>query len=46
MSTNLIYILLVFYLVILIASLWEKNYMRALYWLGAMLIVVATMRIR
>jgi len=46
MSTNLIYLLLVFYAVILIASAFEGNWMRCLYWFGAMLIVIATMKIK
>jgi hypothetical protein len=46
MSNTLIIILIIFYVVILAVSLWEHNYWRALYWLSAIGIVVATMRVR
>lgn len=35
------YALLVFYLAILVAALFERNYWRALYWLGAIVISVS-----
>ena len=46
MSTNLIYLLLVFYGVILVVSAIEGNWGRVEYWIGALLIVHATMRIK
>ncbi len=41
MSTYIMYALLVFYLAILVAALFERNYWRALYWIGAMLITIS-----
>ena len=35
--------LLVFYVAILVAALWERNWYRALYYLGAIIISVAVM---
>lgn len=36
-------ILLLFYTVILLAALWERNYWRALYFLGAIVISIAVL---
>jgi len=42
-STWIMYALLVFYAAILVASAIERNWLRALYWLGAMLIMVSVL---
>ena len=46
MSDKIILILLITYFVILVVSIFEKNYTRAEYWLGAMLIIHATMKLK
>ena len=46
MSNILIRLLIVEYLIILVVCLFERNYMRALYWLGAAIIVYATIGIK
>ncbi len=46
MSDKLIIILIGFYAVILVISAIEKNWIRCLYWLGAILIIIASMRMR
>ena len=42
-STRLMVFLLCVYAAILLASAWEKNWVRALYWLGAMIIMVSVL---
>lgn len=42
-SDRIMYALLVFYAAILIASLWERNYWRVLYFLGAIVISIAVL---
>ena len=46
LSSLLIKILLVEYVIIMGVCIWEGNIYRALYWLGATIIVFATLRIR
>lgn len=41
MSNVVMYSLLVFYLVMLLAALWERNYWQSLYFLGAIVISIA-----
>mgnify|MGYP001570702645 CR=1 FL=1 len=40
-STGVMYFLLAVYAVILLAALWERHYWRALYWFGAIVILVS-----
>lgn len=42
-STWIMYALLIFYAAILLASLCERNYWRALYWTGAILILCSVL---
>ena len=42
-STWTMYALLVFYAAILLAALWERNYWRALYFVGAIVISIAVL---
>lgn len=42
-SDRIMYALLVFYAAILLAALWERNYWRALYFLGAIVISIAVL---
>jgi glucose-6-phosphate-specific signal transduction histidine kinase len=42
-SNGIMYVLLVFYVAILFAALWERNYWRALYFLGAIVISIAVL---
>lgn len=42
-STWTMYALLIFYAAILVAALWERNYWRALYFIGAIVISVAVL---
>lgn len=46
MSDKLIIILLIFYAVILMFSIAEGHWARVEYWIGAILIVHATLRLR
>lgn len=43
MSTGLMLVLLVFYAGITVAALWERNWPRALYFIGAIIISVAVL---
>ncbi len=43
MSTGLMLALIVFYLGITVAALWEKNWPRVLYFVGAIVISVAVL---
>ena len=43
MSTNIMYALLAFYALILVAALLERNWWRALYFLGAIVISIAVL---
>ena len=42
-SSWTMYVLLLFYVAILLAALWERNYWRCLYFLGAIIISVAVL---
>jgi len=46
MSTALMYALLAFYGAIGLASAWERNWPRTWYWIGAMIIVAATSKMK
>jgi drug/metabolite transporter (DMT)-like permease len=43
MSNGIMYALLVFYMAIALAALWERNYWRALYFLGAIVISISVL---
>ena len=43
MSDRIMYALLVFYLAILLAAAWERNWWRVLYFAGAIIISVAVL---
>lgn len=43
MSTNIMYALLVFYLAILVAAMFERNWWRALYFVGAIVISISVL---
>ena len=43
MSNGIMYALLVFYVAIALVALWERNYWRACYYLGAIIISVAVL---
>ena len=42
-STGVMYLLIVIYAVILLAAMWERNYWRCLYFLGAIIISIAVL---
>jgi len=44
MSTALMVFLLAVYAAILLASAWERNWYRCLYWAGAILIMVSVLK--
>ena len=43
MSTTTMYVLLAFYVLIAVAAAWERNYWRALYFIGAIIISIAVL---
>ena len=43
MSTNIMYALLVFYLAILVAAMFERNWWRVLYFVGAIVISISVL---
>jgi uncharacterized membrane protein len=43
MSNWIMFVLLFFYLAVLLAAMWERNWWRALYFLGAIVISVAVL---
>jgi len=46
MSTNLMKFLLLIYFIIMVSSLYEKNFDRALYWFGALCITWAVLGLK
>jgi len=43
MSTKLMQFLISFYLIIMLTALYERNYVRALYWFGAICLTIAVL---